>query len=142
MTDAREIFDRLTDAMNRHDVSGVANYYSPEVVLAAPEGRFEGREQAVAYLGGFLQAFPDLRVSAWSKVTSGDVVIDEWSFTGTNTGPLELPDGRTIAATGKTVSLRGCDVGTVENDQVISHRLYYDELELLGRLGLLAEPVS
>lgn len=137
MSDAREIFDRLTGAMNSHDAQAAAACYSPAVVVVTPEGTFEGRTEAAAYLDGFVRAFPDLSITSWSKVTSGDLVVDEWSLTGTNTGPLELSDGRSVPATGRTLSLRGCDVGTVDGGQVISHRLYFDEMDMLGQLGLL-----
>jgi predicted ester cyclase len=139
MADARETFDRLTDAVNDHDLEAAARCYSPEAVLVSPDGTFEGREQAVSSIRGFLEAFPDMRVTSWSKVTSGDVVADEWTFTGTNTGPIATPDGETIPATGKAVSMRGADVAVVEVGLITSHRLYWDQLELLTQLGLLPQ---
>lgn len=142
MSDARKISDRVTDAMNRHDVAAAADCYSTQAVVVAPEGSFEGRDQARAYLEGFLRSFPDLTITSWSKVTSGDLAIDEWTFAGTNTGPVELPDGRNLPATGRSVTVRGCDVATVEDGEIISHRVYFDEMELLGQLGLLEQQVS
>lgn len=141
MVDARQVFDRLTDSMNRHDAHQAATCYADEVVIVAPEGSSEGREQAELYLSSFLRSFPDMTVTSWSKISSGDLVVDEWSLTGTNTGPVELPDGRTAPPTGKPVTLRGCDVGTVADGQIISHRLYYDQLDLLTQLGLLQEAI-
>jgi predicted ester cyclase len=138
MSDTRTAFDSLTDAMNRHDLDAIADGYGQQVVVNSPDGTFEGRQAATAYLESFLGAFPDLTVNVWSKVTSGDLVCDEWTLTGTNTGPLPLPDGSTLPATGKRVELRGCDIAALEDGQVISHRLYYDNVDFLTQLGIMS----
>lgn len=136
MSDTREIFDSLTDAINRHDLEAIADGYGQQVVVSSPDGTYEGRQAATDYLESFLVAFPDLTVNVWSKVTSGDLVCDEWTLTGTHTGPLPLPDGSTLPATGKRVDLRGCDIAAFENGQVISHRIYYDNVDFLTQLGI------
>lgn len=136
MSDTREIFDSLTQALNRHDLAAVAEGYSQQVVVSSPDGTFEGREAAAAYLDGIIGALPDLAINVWSKVTSGDLVCDEWTLTGTNTGPLPLPDGSTLAPTGKRVELRGCDIAAVEGSHVISHRMYFDNVDFLNQLGI------
>ena len=136
MTKTRTLFDTLTTAVNRHDTAAAAAAYGPDVVVASPDGTFTGRDAAVAYLARLLDTFPDSEVTVWSKVTSGDLVADEWIFTGTNTGPLRLPDGTAVAPTGRPVRLRGCDVAAVEDGHVISHRIYFDQADLLGQLGV------
>jgi ketosteroid isomerase-like protein len=70
------------------------------------------------------------------------VAIDEGFVVGTNTGPLALPTGRTLPPTGRQVRVRSCDVATVEDGLITSHRAYFDQLELLGQLGLLPEPAQ
>ncbi|MDQ4019216.1 MAG: ester cyclase, partial [Actinomycetota bacterium] len=54
-------------------------------------------------------------------------------------GPLQMPDGETIPATGKQIRVRGCDVATVENGRITSHRFYFDQMEFLSQLGLVPE---
>lgn len=137
MSDARKTFDQVTEAVNRHDLDAAGRCYSPEVVLVSPDGKFEGRDRALRELGAFIEAFPDMRVTTWGKVTSGDVVVDEWTMTGTHTAPLRSADGQVIPATGRSVNLRGIDVGVVEHGLITSHRLYWDGLEFLTQLGLL-----
>jgi ketosteroid isomerase-like protein len=58
---------------------------------------------------------------------------------GTHTGPLESHDGQSIPATGRRVRLRMADAATVADGVVTSHRFYFDQLELLGQLGLTPE---
>ncbi len=69
---------------------------------------------------------------------SGDTAISEWTTSGTHDGPLETPEG-TIPATGKRVTLRGCDAMTVRDGRITSHRVYYDQLAFMTRLGLVPE---
>jgi len=38
--------------------------------------------------------------------------------------------------------VRSCDVATVEAGVIISHHAYFDQMELLGQLGLLPEPAQ
>ena len=49
------------------------------------------------------------------------------------------PNGETIPATGRRVRLRECDVATVENGVVTSHRIYFDMQDWLTQLGLAPE---
>jgi ketosteroid isomerase-like protein len=71
-----------------------------------------------------------------SKLEVSNTAIDEGYFIGTHTGPLETPTGETIPPTGKQVRLRECDVATVENGLITSHRFYFDQMEFLEQLGL------
>jgi steroid delta-isomerase-like uncharacterized protein len=134
--DARQTFDRLTAAVNTHDAEAAARCYGADAVMVSPEGEVKGRDQIAAWHRQYVEAFPDLRITSRNKFGSGDEVADEWSLTGTNTGPLAMPDGTSIPATGKSVSLRGCDAATVKDGQIVNHRLYYDQLEMLTQLGL------
>ena len=65
--------------------------------------------------------------------------IDEGYLIGTNTAPRTGPNGETIPATGKRVRARECDVATVENGVVTSHRFYFDMMDWLEQLGLAGQ---
>lgn len=136
MTDTRAAFDQFTKAINAHDLDALARHYSPDVVITGPEGTMAGVDAATDYFRGMFAGFPDLSINVWSKVTVGELVVDEWTLTGTNTGPVQLPDGSSVPSTGRTVTLRGCDVAAVENGEVTSHRMYFDQADLHAQLGL------
>ena len=99
----------------------------------------KGREQIVGYLGRFLDAFPDLRWEEAQKHESGDTAVDEGWVAGTNTGPIVLPSGEAIPATGKAARIRECDIATVSNGMITSHRFYFDQVDFLSQLGLTPE---
>ena len=49
---------------------------------------------------------------------------------------MKGPNGETIPATGRRVRARECDIVTVENGVVTSHRLYFDVQDIPTQLGL------
>jgi limonene-1,2-epoxide hydrolase len=136
MSDTRAAFDQLTKAINAHDFDNIVGQYHPEATVSGPDGSFTGREEIRTYFQEFQEAFPDLHINVWSKITSGDLASDEWVLSGTNTGPLRLPDGTVLDPTGAAVQVRGCDVAAVENGQVVSHRVYFDQASVMEQLGL------
>jgi hypothetical protein len=46
-------------------------------------------------------------------IEEGDTVVAEWISRLTHTGPLSMPDGTEIAATGKTVEHAGVTISKV-----------------------------
>jgi ketosteroid isomerase-like protein len=143
MGEAREAMDRLTEAFTSRDLKAVGECYAENAVVVSPErGEITGRDQIVDYWRPFMEAFPDIDYELLYQHESGNTAIDEGYFTGTNSAPLPLPSGETLPATGKSIRIRGCDIATVENDLIAEHRLYYDQMEFLGQLGLLPEELS
>ena len=140
MGEARDVIDRMTECMEKKDLEGLASVYSPDAVITTPdEGEIKGREQIVQYLKAFTDAFPDLGWEPLAKHESGNTSADEGWVVGTNTGPLKTPTGETLPATGKQVRLRSVDIATVENGLIVRHNFYFDQMEVLGQLGLLPE---
>jgi ketosteroid isomerase-like protein len=137
MGEAREVMDRVTAAVMSGDSDALKALYAPDAVAETPDqGTIRGRDQIAAYMGEFATAFPDASWEELFKHETSDTAIDEGYFVGTNTGPMTGPNGETIAATGKRVRARECDVATVDNGVVTSHRFYFDMQDWLTQLGL------
>jgi steroid delta-isomerase-like uncharacterized protein len=140
MGEAREVMDRVTDAILKGDLEAPKALYAQDAVAETPDqGTITGRGQIAAYLAEFGAAFPD---SSWVeryKHEGGDTAIDEGVFVGTNTGSMTGANGETIPATGRSVRIRECDVATVENGVVTSHRFYFDVQDWVTQLGLAPE---
>ena len=140
MGEAREVMDRLTDAAVKGDSEALKALYAQDAVGWAPDqGTISGRDQITAYLGEFAAAFPDASWEQLYKHETGDTAIDEGYFVGTNTVSMTGPNGETIPATGRRLRARECDVATVENGVVTSHRFYFDVQDWLTQLGLAPE---
>jgi ketosteroid isomerase-like protein len=143
MGEARQVMDAVTEAVFQKDLEAAANLYAPDAVMAtADQGELRGREQIIGYLKQFNDAFPDNRYEPAYAHESGDTAIDEGYFVGTNTAPLPLPTGEELPATGKQVRVRACDIATVQNGVITSHRFYFDQMDFLGQLGLLPDTPS
>lgn len=96
-----------------------------------------GREHVIAHYQQEWEGFPDAHVDTKLLVADGSVVVAEWIWTATNTGPLSFPDGRAIAATGRRISLPGVDVREMKDGLIAAVRVYWDNMSLTRQLGLL-----
>lgn len=135
MSEPEEIKDALIDAINDHDLEALLRCYSPQAVLVSPTGMAEGHDQISSFYGYFFEALPDLRVTPWSMIERGDGRVHEWCLSATHLGPFLVPGGGVLEPTGRKVNIRVCSVRTVENGLTLSHRYYFDQLELFVQLG-------
>jgi len=143
MGEAREVMDRATAAMMAKDPEAAAVCYAADAVATTPdEGEISGREAISKYLVQLIEAFPDVGYEYVQQHESGLVAIDEGYVIGTNTGPLLMPSGESLPATGKQIRVRSCDVANVEGGLITTHRFYFDQMEFLGQLGLLPDMPS
>jgi ketosteroid isomerase-like protein len=138
--DAREVMDRVTEAVLKGDSEALKALYAPDAVAETPDqGTITGRDQIAAYLGEFSAAFPDASWEDLYKHETGDTAIDEGYFVGTNTGPMTGPNGDTIPATGKRVRAPRVRRRVGREGVITSHRFYFDMLDWLAQLGLAPE---
>ena len=144
MGEAREVMDRLTDALTEHpDLKVIAELYAEDAVAVTPdEGEIHGRDDIVEYWRQMTEAVPGARFESLHSYEVGDTAIDEGVYSGRNTGPIQLPTGETLPATQKEIRIRGVDIATVRDGRITDYRLYFDEMEFLGQLGLLPDEPS
>ncbi|WP_329086664.1 MULTISPECIES: ester cyclase [unclassified Streptosporangium] len=135
MPNAWQIKRRLSEAVNTHDLHRVLGFYSPDAVLVSPTGIAEGHEQIAWVYEQLFKGFPDLHQTIWMEVPCDDPVVAEWTFTGTHTGSFLLPDGREAEGTERRIIVRGSCVSYVADDMIITHREYFDQLEMYSQLG-------
>lgn len=140
MGQASDVMDRLMAAMEAKDRAALAACFAADAVIRTPDqGGISGREAIADYFHHFWQAMPDVRYEQSARHEAGDVAIVEGFVVGTNTGTLGLPTGGTLPPTGKQVRVRSCDVIRAEAGVITAHHAYFDQMELLGQLGLLPE---
>lgn len=138
MGQARDVMDRLTTAMAEKDKETLGRCYATDAVVHTPDqGELHGRDAITGYFFELWDAMPDVRYEHLHKYDAGDVAIDEGTVAGTNTGPLVMPSGETLQPTGQQVRIRTCDVARVEEGEITSHHMYFDQVEFLAQLGLM-----
>ena len=95
-----------------------------------------GKEEAKAYVKNWKTTFPDMVGKCNNRVESGNTMFEECSWTGTNTGEINAPDGSKIPPTGKSVNINNCFVYEIENRKIKSMKNYLDTMSMMGQLGL------
>ncbi|SMQ18057.1 SnoaL-like domain-containing protein [Streptomyces sp. Ag82_O1-12] len=119
------------------------------------EGELRGRDSIVEFWRTMTGALPGATFEVPHSCEAGDTAIDEGIHRGRNTGPLELANGETLPPTQKEVRIRGVDIhqrrrrgqphrpppplATVRDGRIVDYRLYFDEMDFLGQLGLLSD---
>ncbi|MGH7547578.1 MAG: ester cyclase [Gemmatimonadales bacterium] len=101
--------------------------------------KVQGLDQVLALWRGWATALPDSKATFHSALVSGNTVVLEVTWRGTHTGPLEMPNGP-IAATGKRIELRACNVIEIAADRGKAklQRQYFDMGTMLQQLGIMS----
>jgi steroid delta-isomerase-like uncharacterized protein len=128
---------RLNAAVNAHDLNPIGDMYAEDGEVTWPGlPTMKGRQAVVAFYAQLLGAFPDVRVSISRIIEQGDHVAVEYESTATNSGPLPLATGE-LPATNKRIAIKAVSIGTVDrNGRIKTQREYFDQVEMLGQLGL------
>ena len=133
----REAFEKGTEAFNAHDIDAFSAVLTDDAVFRAPGGVSGAGKQACAeHYAGWFTAFPDAHAVVHALHVSGDVAVEEGTFTGTHRGPLPGPAGD-IAPTGRPVTVPYIQVLRFRDGLHASFSLMYDRLLMLEHLGLV-----
>lgn len=82
-------------------------------------------------------AFPELDWEVTRFIAAQDVVVMQWVFTGTNSGPLEPPIFENhVEPTGRTIQLRGASFYDVSEGLIQRETAYMDLATLIVELGV------
>jgi len=134
-----DLLDYYVERYNAGDLDACMELYAEDAVQRMHDGIFEGKDAIRERLARDLDAFADANYVVESFVGEGDKFADEWTFTGTNTGPFRLPDGSEVPATGKRVEIKGMELVEVHDGKIVVDNLYYDFMAAVVQLGLVPE---
>ncbi len=123
----------IEEVQNKKDFAVFDELNDPEFVnLSAPPGVPADREGGKMFLGAFVNAFPDSRVTIDDMIAEGDRVVTKKTFTGTHTGEFNG-----IPATGKQVTLQYVDILRLRDGRIVEHWLSMDQLSFMQQLGVI-----
>ena len=129
---------RWIEVFNERDDAAEADVRAPGYVAHAPaslEPEPLDSEAWTRFLAGFVEGFPDLRMSVEEAVGEGDLVAQRVHFEGTHTGEFQgLPPTRS------KVSFSGLELNRFVEGRVAEHWFQLDALTLLRQLGLVVVP--
>ncbi len=84
---------------------------------------------------------PDVKGTVTNALASGNSVVLEITWEGTQTGPLETPDG-TIPASGKRAVTPATWVFDFEGDKIKESRQYFDMVTFLSQIDAMPQQAS
>jgi ketosteroid isomerase-like protein len=116
------VLQRLTDAVNRHDLDALAACFTPDFrseTPAHPDRTFQGREQVRHNWSEIFRAVPDIQMTLTRWSEDGDMLWAEQEFSGTR-----IDGGRHL--------MRGVTIFGVRRDQLASVRFYVEPVQSAG----------
>jgi len=133
------LVDQFFAAMTSGDMDTVKSLFADNCVSTdfASGKVSNGVEENMADVEQWRAAFSNMKVEAVSHIEKGNAVVTEMKFEGTNDGDMQGPDGSSMPATGKTVSMQGCQICEFENGKMVNTRQYYDMMSMMAQLGMM-----
>jgi predicted ester cyclase len=142
MSSIRDAYEQGIGFYNAGDVEGLVNLYTENATRVTPSGTFEGRAAIHEAASREKAAFPDRTMTVEVLVVQGDTLAAEWTFVGTHTGPLVMPDGTELPPTGKRIEFKGMELAQLRDGKVVVHHEYWDNMAVAGQLGVLPEAAT
>ncbi len=136
MSDLLSLVHAHYDALNHGDVEGATASFTDDVETITPAGTLEGVAAFRAMAQGFITAVPDMHHEILRTYEDGDTIVVEGAYSGTQTGPLEGPQG-TFPPSGNSFAFPYVVVMEVSDGKCVSHRVYWDNVTFLSQIGAI-----
>ena len=137
MTNA-EVSDKLMNDFNSANWEGWKSSVADDAKFndVATGQKPEGADECTVYAQTWKTIYPDMKGTCNNRIESGNTLIEECTWVGTNTGEIPMPDGSKIPPTGKSVTIKNVVIWEFENGKMKSGKLYNDMMGIMGQLGL------
>lgn len=129
------------DAFNRQDLAVMNAGRHPDLIahVMGSDQPTHGRDAHAAVQQGIFRAFPDVQLHIEPypvQFGAGDWMAMVCQITGTFTGELVLPDGKTVPGTGKSFALDFSRTAKWEGDLLREEYSSWDSALLAQQIGL------
>ena len=129
-----EVVDAMHAAFRRGDLDAIAAFWADDVDYKAPGVALRGLVARRHAETVWHNAFSENAVDTYARFEQGDEIVDFATMGGRHTGPLAMPGGQTLAATGASISGPYVARYRIRNGKVCAQEVVYDRLELLASL--------
>ncbi len=122
----KKVMDSYLAAWNSHDVEKILSYFADDCVYEdlAVGVVLHGKAEFKAFANESFAAFPDLKfetksffVTPLARIGFGKIG-SEWIMSGTHKGDFRHGDLPTLAATGKSFSVRGASITEMSKGKI------------------------
>lgn len=129
------------DAFNRQDIAAMDAAHHPEIIahMTGSEKPTVGRAALATALKGMFRAFPDVHVHNDPypiQFGEGDWMTVITKATGTFTGEMVLPDGKTVPGTGKSFDVAFSTTAKWEGDLLAEEYVSWDATLMAQQIGI------
>ena len=139
MSDLLSLVQAHYDALNHGDLDDAVRYFDEDVETITPGGTLHGLAAFRAMAEAFLTAVPDMHHEILRTFEDGDTILVEGVYSGTQTGPLQSPQG-TVPASGNSFAFPYVDIMQARDGRCVSHRVYWDNVTFLSQIGAIPAP--
>jgi hydroxyacylglutathione hydrolase len=134
-SEAETVTRRYFEAINARELEAALAMWAEDGSESVHgQGEFAGREGLRTFIGGLLDALPDLSFELVSTTAEGERCGVQWRMTGTFAGPGMLNG---VAPTGHPLTLEGVDLLTVRDGQVVSNEVFMDTMSVARQVGMM-----
>jgi glyoxylase-like metal-dependent hydrolase (beta-lactamase superfamily II)/ketosteroid isomerase-like protein len=132
---AEAVARRYFEAIDSRDLQTVVSLWAEggrehvrgQVDTVAPEG-------VRAFIGGLIEAVPDLRMEVVSTTTEEERCGVQWRLRGTFAGPGDFAG---VSPTGMPIELEGFDLITVRDGLIQSNEAFTDSMTFARQIGMM-----
>jgi steroid delta-isomerase-like uncharacterized protein len=138
---AFEIVSRFVAALSAQDIETMASLHAKDYVVDwvygdAFKNRPSAAEESARFFPAWFAGFDEIDYEVKRTIAAEEVVVTEWVFTGTHTGPLGPPVFEEwLAPTGRTIQFRGATIYDVPEGLIQRETIYMDLATLIVELG-------
>jgi steroid delta-isomerase-like uncharacterized protein len=135
---AIDIARETIECFNAGDWGRLGDLHTPDCVEEelSTERTLHGFDEMLQAAQGWKRAFPDGHGTVIDAYSDGAVAVLEIEWEGTNTGPMQMPNGDEVPATGRGGHVKACQVFEIHDGRVTATRHYFNLMTLLNQLGL------
>lgn len=133
----KPLIDKYVEIWNNGNVDELSSIFDPGFLRNQnnlPE--VKGIEALKNLIIANRTAYPDMKITADNMVYGENMAAGRWIFTGTNTGPGEMPP------TGKAVNFWGISIFHFANGKITTELVANDNQILMEQLGFKMMPME
>ena len=140
---ALEVVTEYSAAIAAADTEKIKALHSEDYLLDwvyadAFENPMRTAEEMDTFWPAWFGGFPDMDYEITRTIAAEEVVVVQWVFTGTNTGPLMPPAFREPREpTGRIIQIRGVSIYDVREGLIGCETTYIDLATLMVELGIV-----
>ena len=138
--DAREVVREALRGLDEPGGRGFIERLADDAEMVSPLAAVQGRDAIGEFVRGMHASFTDWKHDVTIE-SAGDLVVVEGTWNGTNSGPMQTPQGE-IPATNRRASIPFAGIARVEGDRIVSVHNYFDQMAFMSQLGLMPEPAT